>query len=197
MYLVLADVKAHLIFCKTFFFIFQPCDSCHMTSVHVAMRLNSFAWIIRKCNHCDLWTVWLCRKRWSNLRKKSSSNKKSLSKGPCYNVFLCTVDLFSIKCLSRLDASPSVLTTALKVLTNEKRGGLAVVSFDRSGFKLFSLWFSSKSMQAPSCERHKTAQRTLFLLFANNNCFPTSEEKLLALFEFRRFFTPPTFQIEN
>jgi hypothetical protein len=44
-------------------------------------------------------------------------------------------------------------------------------------------------MQAPSCERHKTAKRTLFLLFANNNCFPTSEEKLLAfLFEFRRFF---------
>jgi hypothetical protein len=42
--------------------------------------------------------------------------------------------------------------------------------------------------QAPSCERHKTAQRTLFLIFANNNCFPTSEEKLLALFEFRRFF---------
>ncbi len=73
-------------------------------------------------------------------------------------------------------------------LTNEKRGGLAVVSFDRSGFKLFLLWFSNKSMQAPSCERHKTAQWTLFLLFANNNCFPTSEEKLLALFEFRRFF---------
>jgi hypothetical protein len=28
---------------------------------------------------------------------------------------------------------------SLKVLTNEKRGGLAVVSLDRSGFKLFSL----------------------------------------------------------
>ncbi len=27
----------------------------------------------------------------------------------------------------------------LKVLTNEKRGGLTVVSFDRSPFKLFSL----------------------------------------------------------
>jgi hypothetical protein len=27
----------------------------------------------------------------------------------------------------------------LKVLTNEKRGGLTMVSFDRSGFKLFSL----------------------------------------------------------
>ncbi len=76
----------------------------------------------------------------------------------------------------------------LKVLTNEKRGGLTEVSFDSSGFKLFSLWFSNKSVQAPSCERHKTAQRTLFLLFANNNCFPKSDEKLLALFEFRRFF---------
>ncbi len=43
-------------------------------------------------------------------------------------------------------------------------------------------------MQAPSCERHKTAQRTLFLLFATNNCFPTSDEKLLALFEFCWFF---------
>jgi hypothetical protein len=47
----------------------------------------------------------------------------------------------------------------------EKRG-LTVVSFDRSGFVLFSLWFSNKLIQAPSCERHKTAQRTLLLLFA-------------------------------
>jgi hypothetical protein len=60
----------------------------------------------------------------------------------------------------------------LKVLTNEKRGGLAVVPFDRSRFKLFSRKFSNKSVQAPSCERHKTAPRTLFLLFANYNCFP-------------------------
>jgi hypothetical protein len=30
-----------------------------------------------------------------------------------------------------------------KVLTNEKRGGLSVVSFDRSPFKLFSLKFSN------------------------------------------------------
>jgi hypothetical protein len=28
----------------------------------------------------------------------------------------------------------------------------------------------------------------MFLLFATNNCFPTSDEKLLALFEFSRFF---------
>ncbi len=75
-----------------------------------------------------------------------------------------------------------------KVLTNEKRGGLRVVSFDRSCFKLFSLLFSNKLMQAPSCERHKTVQRTLFLFFANNNCFPTSDEKVLALFECSQIF---------
>ena len=60
----------------------------------------------------------------------------------------------------------------LKVLTNEKRGGLKVVEFDRSPFKLFTLKFSNKSVQSPSCERHKTAQRIMFLLFANNNCYP-------------------------
>jgi hypothetical protein len=60
----------------------------------------------------------------------------------------------------------------LKVLTNEKRGGLTLVPFDRSRFKLFSRKFSNKLVQAPSCERHKTAPRTLFLLFANYNCFP-------------------------
>jgi hypothetical protein len=37
-------------------------------------------------------------------------------------------------------------------------------------------------------ERRKTAQRTLFLLFENNNYFPMSDEKLEALFEFYRFF---------
>ena len=58
---------------------------------------------------------------------------------------------------------------ALKVLANEKRGGLRVELFDRSPFKLFSLKFSNKSVQAPSCEGPKTTPRTLFLLFANNN----------------------------
>jgi hypothetical protein len=43
-------------------------------------------------------------------------------------------------------------------------------------------------MHASSSERHKTAQRILFLLFANNNCFPMSDGKLVALFEFRRFY---------
>jgi hypothetical protein len=71
----------------------------------------------------------------------------------------------------------------LKVLTNEKRGGLTVVSFDGFPFKLFLLRFSYKSMQTPSYKRTETNQQTLFLSFAINNCFPTSDEKLLAIFE--------------
>ncbi len=63
------------------------------------------------------------------------------------------------------------ITSALKVFTNEKREGLTVVSFDRSCFKLCSRKFSNKLVQVPSCERQKTAPRTLFLSFANNNCF--------------------------
>jgi hypothetical protein len=60
--------------------------------------------------------------------------------------------------------------SSLKVLTNEKRGGLKVVAFDRTPFKLFTLRFSNKSVQAPSCEKHETTQRTLFLSFEINNC---------------------------
>ncbi len=37
----------------------------------------------------------------------------------------------------------------LKVLTNEKRAGLSVISFDRSPFKLFSLKFSNKIGAGP------------------------------------------------
>ncbi len=60
----------------------------------------------------------------------------------------------------------------LKVLTNEKRGGFILVPFDWSRFRLFKLKFSIESVQTPSCERPKTAQRTLFLSFEINNCFP-------------------------
>ncbi len=59
----------------------------------------------------------------------------------------------------------------LKVLANEKRGGVRAVSFDRSPFKLFSLKFSNKSVQAQYCERPKTTQWTPFLPFEINNCF--------------------------
>ena len=63
-------------------------------------------------------------------------------------------------------------TSSLKVSTNEKRGGLKVVTFDRSPFKVFSLRFSRNSVQAPSCKRPKTTQRTLFLSFEIKNWFP-------------------------
>jgi hypothetical protein len=53
----------------------------------------------------------------------------------------------------------------LKVLTNKKSGGLKVVAFERPPFKLFMLRFSNKAVKAPSCERPKTAQRRVFLLF--------------------------------
>jgi hypothetical protein len=60
------------------------------------------------------------------------------------------------------------LTPYLKVFTNEKRVELILISFDRPPFKLLSQKFSKESVQAPSCERHKTTQLTLFLLFADN-----------------------------
>ncbi len=60
------------------------------------------------------------------------------------------------------------LNTPLKVLTNEKRGGLKVVALDRPPFKLFTLRFSNKSVQAPTSEMPKTTQRTLFLSFEIN-----------------------------
>ncbi len=53
----------------------------------------------------------------------------------------------------------------LKVLANEKRGGLKVVAFDKSPFKLFTLKFSKEFVKAPSCKRPKTTQRTPFLSF--------------------------------
>ncbi len=49
-----------------------------------------------------------------------------------------------------------------------------MLMFDRSPFKLFSLRFSIKLVQAPSCERPKTIQRTVFLSFEINNCIPVS-----------------------
>ncbi len=91
-------------------------------------------------------------------------------------VFIVFVRIYSASMPSESWYRPKPLSAErreerLKVLTNEKRGGLAVVSFERSPFKLFSLKFSNKSVPTPSCERPKTTQRTLFLLFANNNCF--------------------------
>jgi hypothetical protein len=47
---------------------------------------------------------------------------------------------------------------------------MPVILFNGSRFKLCSRKFSNKLVLAPSCERPKTAPRTLFLSFANNNC---------------------------
>ncbi len=57
-----------------------------------------------------------------------------------------------------------------------KERGLTEVLFNRSRFKLFTLRFSNKSMQAPSCERPKTTQRSLFLVFEYNNCLQTRHQ---------------------
>jgi hypothetical protein len=79
--------------------------------------------------------------------------------------------VFGIVVLDVMVPQPNVsLLCFLKVLSNEKRGNLK--AFDRSPFRLFTLRFSNKSMQAPSCGRPRTAQRTLFLSFESNNCFP-------------------------
>jgi hypothetical protein len=57
----------------------------------------------------------------------------------------------------------------LKVLTNEERGCFKEAAFGRSPFKLFTLRFSNKSVQAPSSERPKTTRPTLFLSREINN----------------------------
>ncbi len=44
--------------------------------------------------------------------------------------YLSTILYLNINCIYKI---------ILKVMTNEKRGGLKVVAFDRSSFKLFSL----------------------------------------------------------
>jgi hypothetical protein len=57
--------------------------------------------------------------------------------------------------LKRTECVRYYFNHCLKVLNSEKRGGLKVVSFDRSSFKLFTLRFSNKSVQIPSCESLK------------------------------------------
>jgi hypothetical protein len=92
----------------------------------------------------------------------------------CINVYLT----FTTVQRTILDWGSTSLPLAqftLKVLTNEKRGGLTVILSDRSRFQLFTLKFSKKSVQSSSCERPRTAQRTMFLLFANNNCLPITQ----------------------
>ncbi len=49
-----------------------------------------------------------------------------------------------------------------------------MVAFDRSPFKLFSLRFSTNSVQAQSCERPKITRRTLSLIISNQELFLNS-----------------------
>jgi hypothetical protein len=51
---------------------------------------------------------------------------------------------------------------AQRVLTNEKRSVLKVVSFDKSPFMLIMLRFSNKSVQAPSSEGPKLLSKHCF-----------------------------------
>jgi hypothetical protein len=62
----------------------------------------------------------------------------------------------------------------VKVFTNEKRGGLIEISFDRPPFKLLSRKFSKESVQAPSCERHKTTQRTIVSIICKQLLIPNN-----------------------
>ncbi len=57
----------------------------------------------------------------------------------------------------------------LKVFTIEKRGGLTVVSFDRSRGKLFSQKFSNELVHP--VRGLKLLLEPCFYYFANNNCF--------------------------
>jgi hypothetical protein len=45
-----------------------------------------------------------------------------------------------------------MITTILKIFSSKKRDGLKVLSVDKSRFKLFTLRFSEKSVQTPSCD---------------------------------------------
>ena len=60
----------------------------------------------------------------------------------------------------------------LKVFTNEKRGGLRVISFNRPPFKLLSRNFQKNLCRPHPVRGIKPLSEHLFLLFANNYWFP-------------------------
>jgi hypothetical protein len=74
-----------------------------------------------------------------------------------------------------------ILTHALKVLTNEKRGGLKVVAFDRSPLQLFTLRFSNKSVQADASMKQSERKRPL--------CIWTSPDFFIPCFRFWMIFS--------
>ncbi len=138
----------------------------YLSGLNVLMRMQSRIFTIYKY-FCDIHNV----KKENKFYKKSrmiwtataaNSDRRHVFKGRI------AWDCF----LNDSNQSRMLMEDCLKVLTNEKRGGLTVVAFDRSPFKLFTLKFSSKSVQAPSYERPETTQRNIFLSFEINNCLP-------------------------
>ncbi len=158
-----------------------------------------FWWIPSSCeNHCNLITTCRLRRIWGppdnaqicsvikqgngyffEVRVKQRCRDSSFSKH-CKTLSISYVDwtieakssCLGAKILARWPADRSIWRRTarakvkfsachdIKGMDNEKRGGLKKLLFDRSGFTLFTL-------------RPKAAQRTMFLIFVNNNCFPT------------------------
>ncbi len=112
----------------------------HLYPIYVLCGMNFEPWLLQDPG----WRSWLTPALCSRCRSPPSGPASSSS---------C--------CSSSVKKSPKFVS--LKVLTNEKRGGLKVVPFDKSPFKLFTQKFVNKSVQSSSCERPKTAQRILFL----------------------------------
>jgi hypothetical protein len=54
--------------------------------------------------------------------------------------------------VKKLHIATKPLKSSFKGINHDKRGGLKVASFDPSHFKLFTVKFSHKSVQASSCE---------------------------------------------
>ncbi len=99
-----------------------------------------------------------------------------MTSGPCSSWFFLRILNWFFWCNLGLWAMAfhcRAVKNSLRGTTNEKRGELTVLLFDRFNFKLFTLKFLSKSVLSWSCERPKTAQRTLFILFGNN-LFPNN-----------------------
>ncbi len=53
-----------------------------------------------------------------------------------------------------------------------------MVAFDRSLLKLFTVRFSNKSVQAPSCKRPKTTRRNLFLSSEIKNFYQQVQRRM-------------------
>ncbi len=94
------------------------------------------------------------------LRRYGTGAGTSTSVPNQYCSFSTVIVPLSLFLSQNVQKSEHTTFLSLKLFTNEKRGGLRVISFDRPPFKLLSRKFSKESVQAPPCERHKTTQRT-------------------------------------